>query len=71
MLTFLKNIGPTEVIIIAVVLLILFGSKKIRELSHGLGVSTKEMKKVKEEIKTLPETLSSQSKSSKSQTSPS
>ena len=42
----LKNsIGTTELIIIAVILLILFGGKKLPELGKGLGESIKELKK--------------------------
>ena len=47
---FIKNIGLVEIIIIAGVLILLFGSKKIKELSRGLGESTKEAKKVKKEV---------------------
>lgn len=50
MLDFIKNLGPMEIVIILVVIVLLFGSKKVKELSHGLGESTKELKKVKEEI---------------------
>lgn len=40
-----QNIGLTEVIIIAVVLLLLFGGKRIPEFIRGLGQSVKEFKK--------------------------
>lgn len=33
----LRSIGPTELIIIIVVLVLLFGGKKIPELAKGLG----------------------------------
>ena len=46
-----KNIGTTELIIIAVIILLLFGGKKIMELARGLGEAKKELKKVSEEIK--------------------
>ncbi len=45
-----KNIGTTELIIIAVVLLVLFGGKKIPELARGLGQSGRELKKAKAEL---------------------
>lgn len=45
-----KNIGTTEIIIIAVVLLVLFGGKKIPELARGLGQSGRELKKAKKEL---------------------
>jgi len=41
----LKNIGTTEIIIIAVILLIIFGGKKLPELGRGLGESVKELRK--------------------------
>ena len=50
---FIKNIGLTEILIIAVILVILFGGKKFKELSRGLGESTKEAKKVKKETEEL------------------
>lgn len=45
-----RNLGTTEIIIIAVVLLILFGGKKLPELARGLGQSGKELKKAKAEL---------------------
>lgn len=50
MFDFIKNIGLPELIIIAVILIILFGGKKVKELSRGLGESSKELKKVKKEF---------------------
>lgn len=50
-----SNIGTTEIIIIAVVLLLLFGAKKIVELARGMGETKKELKKVARELKTDPE----------------
>jgi len=41
----IKGIGTTELIIIAVILLILFGGKKLPELGRGLGDSIKEFRK--------------------------
>ena len=38
------NLGATEVIIIAVVILLLFGGKKIPELMKGLGKGIKNFK---------------------------
>lgn len=40
-----KNIGGTEIIIIALVLLFLFGGKKLPELARGLAESIKEFHK--------------------------
>ena len=40
-----KSFGTTELIIIAVVLLILFGGKKLPELGRGIGDAIREFKK--------------------------
>lgn len=39
-----SGIGTTEIAILAVVLLILFGGKKLPELGRGLGESIKELR---------------------------
>lgn len=44
------NIGSTEIIIIALVLVVLFGGKKLPELARGMGEAGKELKKAKKEI---------------------
>lgn len=46
-----KNIGTTEILIIAAVLLVLFGAKKLPEFARGLGESGKELKKASKELK--------------------
>tara|TARA_B100001123_G_C14657961_1_gene768371 strand:+ start:28 stop:198 length:171 start_codon:yes stop_codon:yes gene_type:complete len=43
--------SPGEWIVIALVVIVLFGGKKIPELARGLGKSIQEFKKAKEEIK--------------------
>lgn len=43
--------GPGEWIVIALVVVVLFGGKKIPELARGLGRSIQEFKKAKNEIK--------------------
>lgn len=43
-LLFLGNIGAGEVIIVALVVLLLFGGKKIPELMKGLGKGVKSFK---------------------------
>ncbi|TVQ14534.1 MAG: twin-arginine translocase TatA/TatE family subunit [Bacteroidetes bacterium] len=42
--TILAMIGPTEIIIIAIIILLLFGGRKIPELMRGLGKGMKEFK---------------------------
>ena len=43
-LLFIGNLGGTEIIIIALVVLLLFGGKKIPELMGGLGKGVKSFK---------------------------
>ncbi|WP_106829449.1 twin-arginine translocase TatA/TatE family subunit [Parabacteroides pacaensis] len=43
-LLFLGNLGTGEIIIIAIVVLLLFGGKKIPELMKGLGKGVKNFK---------------------------
>lgn len=40
----LKNVGATEIIVVAVLLLVFFGGKKLPELAKGIGDSIKEFK---------------------------
>lgn len=47
---FLGSLGSTEMIVIFVVILLLFGAKKIPELARGLGKSMGEFKKAREEF---------------------
>ncbi len=51
------NIGTGELILIVVVIIILFGAKKIPELAQGIGKGLKEFKKamrdVEDEIKSV------------------
>lgn len=44
------NLGPTELILILLVVVIFFGAKKIPELAQGLGKGIKEFKKATREI---------------------
>ena len=43
--------GVLEINIIILVIIILFGAKKLPELARGLGLGLKEFKKAKREIK--------------------
>ncbi len=44
------NIGWTEILIILLVILLLFGAKRLPELARALGQSLKEFKKAKDDI---------------------
>ena len=54
-LMFLGNLGTGEIIIIALVVLLLFGGKKLPEMMRGLGQGVREFKKgvndIKEDVK--------------------
>lgn len=45
----MNRLGPTEIILILVVLILLFGAKKIPDLARSLGRSLNEFKKGREE----------------------
>lgn len=41
----MPNIGPAELIVILVIILLLFGAKKLPELAKSIGSSAKELRK--------------------------
>jgi len=43
------NIGPTELLVVLAIILVLFGGKKLPDLARSLGRSMGEFKKGKEE----------------------
>ncbi len=45
----IMGLGPTELIVILVILLVLFGGSKLPQLAKGLGQSIKEFKKSSKE----------------------
>ena len=45
------SLGPWEIALIVIVVIILFGGKKLPELARGLGLGLREFKKAKQEIK--------------------
>lgn len=53
---FLGGIGTTEVLFIMLIILILFGAKRIPELARGMGRGIREFKDATKEIKTEIET---------------
>jgi sec-independent protein translocase protein TatA len=44
-----RNIGTTELLVLAAILLVFFGGKKIPELARGVGDSIKEFRKAAKE----------------------
>ncbi len=61
------NLGTGEILIIVLVILLLFGAKKIPELAQGLGKGMREFKKslkdVEDEIKKPDEEIKKNDKS--------
>lgn len=49
------GLGPTELIIIAIIILILFGARRLPEIGKGLGGAIREFKSVKKEINSTHE----------------
>jgi sec-independent protein translocase protein TatA len=49
------RLGPTELLIILAVVLVLFGGKKLPELAKGLGQGLKEFKSATKEDEQKPE----------------
>ena len=62
-LLFLGNIGAGEIVIVALVVLLLFGGKKIPELMKGLGKGVKSfkegMKDVEDDVKEIKKEIES------------
>jgi sec-independent protein translocase protein TatA len=50
----LAMIGPPEIIIIAILVLLIFGGRKIPELMRGLGKGMKEFKEAQKDDETKP-----------------
>lgn len=48
----LGSVGPTEIIVILLLILILFGSKRIPEIAQSLGKGIREFKRSMKEIET-------------------
>lgn len=70
-LLFLGNLGAGEIVIIALVILLLFGGKKIPELMKGLGKGVKSFKdgmnEVEKQIEDTPSDNATQSNNASSQ----
>ena len=65
-LLLIGNLGTGEILIIALIVLLLFGGKKIPELMRGLGKSVKSFKDgmsdVEKEVKDIDNQISSNDK---------
>src|SRR6187455_1526009 len=49
-LAMLSNLGGPDLIIILLIILVLFGAKKLPELAKGMGQAVKEFQKAKDEF---------------------
>ena len=58
MLAFLGGIGMSELIVIFLIILLLFGAKRLPEIARSLGKATTEFKKAKDEITNYSDTPS-------------
>ncbi len=47
MLSFLKNLSPTEVVVIALILIVFFGARAVTKMGKLGGETLKEVKKIK------------------------
>ena len=45
------SIGPSELIIIMLIVLLVFGSKRLPELARGIGKATRQFKKAMDDVK--------------------
>ena len=45
------GLGPTELIIIAIIVILIFGAKRIPDIGKGLGGAIREFKNVKKELR--------------------
>ncbi len=56
------GLGTQEIVLIALVILVLFGAKKIPDLMSGLGKGIREFKKASKDIETEINTASTEEK---------
>ena len=59
------NIGWQEILLILLIVLLLFGARKIPDLARSLGKGIKEFKKGMHEIESAPETDKKENKEDK------
>ncbi len=45
------SVAPSEIIVIMLVVLLLFGSKRLPELARGIGKATRQFRKAMEDVK--------------------
>ncbi len=60
--------GPTELIIIFAIILLIFGANKLPEMARGLGKGLREFKKASDELQSEVTDISADSEKEKSKT---
>ena len=58
----MPNLGPTELIIILVIVIIIFGAGKLPEIGGALGKGVKEFKQASKEVKEAADEVESVAK---------
>ncbi len=66
----LGGIGPTELIIIFLIVILIFGGKKIPEIAKGLGKGIKEFKSAQKEPDKLDENSEKKEEDSQTKSDP-
>ncbi len=62
------GLGPAELIIIAIIVILIFGAKRLPDVGKGLGGAIREFRNVKKELtKTTPETTTNEDKASQAE----
>lgn len=56
-LVMFNNIGSTEVLVLVLLLVVLFGGSKVSELARGMGEAAREFKKAQKEMEEAKEEL--------------
>ena len=62
------GLGPAELIVIAIIVILIFGAKRLPEVGKGLGGAIREFRNVKKELsKTPPDTANKDDKPSQAE----
>ncbi len=56
------GLGPTELFIIAIIILLIFGARRLPEIGKGLGGAVREFKKIKKDLSVSDSTAENENK---------